>query len=141
VAAAASIAASASGQAKTAAGAALVIGQLKAAGLPIDAVTAYSAADDPNHLLGRPGQYISKAMFHDSRLDVGTEVGNGGSVETFANADDLQNRAKYVQAIARSSALFSEYDYSAGRTLLRVSSKLTPDQAAAYEKAFQGAAQ
>src|SRR6266480_581810 len=38
---------------------------LKAKGLPIGAVTTYTAASDPNHLLGRPGQYTDKVSFKD----------------------------------------------------------------------------
>ena len=112
---------------------------LKAAGLPIDNIVVYTAETDPNHLLGRPGQYVSKAAFHDTRLQQGPDVANGGSIESFATSTDLENRKAYVEKIAKSSPLFAEYDYSAGLVLLRLSSTLTPDQAAVYQKALPAA--
>src|SRR4051794_9264479 len=45
-----------------------VIKQLQAADVPIDASQELTAANDPNELLGRPGQYTGKAFFHDARL-------------------------------------------------------------------------
>jgi hypothetical protein len=46
----------------------------------------YTAETDPSHLLGRPGQYLSQAMFADSRIhpssfDQPESVDRGGSVE------------------------------------------------------------
>lgn len=117
--------------------AAVVVRRLRAAGIPIGHVTVYDAANDPNKLLGRPGQYVSKAQFADRRADGQPgEVSAGGSVETFASSDDSARRDKYVKAIAKSSALFAEYDYRRGAVLLRVSSRLTPSQASRYAAAL-----
>jgi hypothetical protein len=116
-----------------------VVAGLIAAKVPIDGSQTYTAASDPNSLLGRPGQYVSKANFHDSRLDASTswDVDGGGSIETFANKGDTSRRVKYVKAITGSSSLFAEYDYSIDTTLLRLSHLLTPDQAASYESALK----
>ena len=101
-----------------------------------------TAANDPNKLLGRPGQYTSKVTFTDSRIkkaDVeGTEKGDverGGAIEAFANPADAAARAKYIQAVTKSMPALAEYDYVHGSILVRVSHNLTPDQAAAYKSA------
>lgn len=102
-----------------------------------------TAANDPNHLLGRPNQYTSKITFTDSRIkaaDVsGTEKGaveRGGAIEVFSSPDDAKARAEYIQAVTESMPTLSEYDYVHGTVLVRVSRYLTPDQAAVYKKAF-----
>ena len=117
--------------------AASVVATLKAAGLPIGDSAAYTAATDPNALLGRPGQYVSKVNFWDSRVQRSSpnEItpGDGGSVETFANTTDAAARLKYVTALAASAPLFNEYDYQVGTVVLRLSHFLTPDQATQYQ--------
>ena len=67
-----------------------VVERLQAAGLTIGKVIVYTEETDPNDLLGRPGQYTSKAAFTDTRVDesdlVATpkwDVARGGSVEVF----------------------------------------------------------
>lgn len=140
---------------------AAVVLHLKSKGLPIGRVKTFSEADDPNSLLGRPGQYTGKANFHDTRLrepvnpgpcdPVGPgqdepvchdeprdpEVGDGGSVEMFGTEGDAKRRFDYVSAIARSGGPFSEYAYVHGNVLLRISNELTPTQAREYEDALK----
>jgi len=125
--------------------AAAMVAKLKAAGLPIGTVIVYTAASDPNHLLGRPNGYISAAMFTDKRLK-GSEVagldktnlGRGGKVEVFADAGGAKARMKYIQSCLKSMPILgSEYDYVVGTALLRVSGLLTPTQAKAYQAAAQ----
>lgn len=119
-----------------------IVKALQARGLPIGAFTVYTAETDLNHLLGRPGQYISKASFKDTRIVSQTTdfgVSDGGSVETFATAKDAQGRFAYLQSLSTSgNALFAEYEYIEGLVVLRVSSQLTPDQAKAYDTALKG---
>jgi hypothetical protein len=123
--------------------AAQIVQELKSKGLPIGAVFSYSAENDPNHLLGRPGQYTGKANFRDTSVAIidqgtGISVSDGGSVEVFATTADARHRLAYLQAISTSgNALFAEYEYLDGVALLRVSSQLTPTQAKAYETAFK----
>lgn len=122
-----------------------VLSELKAKGLPVGESFAYTDSNDPNKLLGRPGQYVSKINFKDTRVvqqyvnNTGAkiEVSDGGSVETFASATDAQNRFKYIQAISKSSSMFAEYEYIQGDAILRISNDLTPAQAKVYADAFK----
>lgn len=101
-----------------------------------------TAANDPDHLLGRPNQYTSKVTFSDSRIkaaDVeGTSKGDvtrGGEIEVFADPAAAAARAKYIQAVTKSMPALAEYDYVHGTVLVRVSMLLTPAQAGEYKKA------
>jgi hypothetical protein len=117
-----------------------ILRSLKRAGLPIDGYVNYTAATDDNHLLGRPGQYVSKVNFHDTRLDKESDfdIAGGGSIETFRSVSDAKRRYSYVHSITSLSPLFGEYHYRHGATILRLSFDLTPSQAAAYKRAFEG---
>ncbi|WP_316528209.1 hypothetical protein [Kitasatospora brasiliensis] len=102
-----------------------------------------TAEDDPNHLLGRPGQYTSKVTFTDSRVKEGDvegedadSVARGGAVEVFATEADAKARAKYIQGIVKSLPAALEYDFVHGTVLIRVSKFLTPDQADGYKGAI-----
>lgn len=110
----------------------------KAAGIPIGDVTVYTATSDPNALLGRPGQYMAKLNFLDTRLSRQTpgsiEVEDGGSVEVFGSPADAKARYDYVQAVTKGNPLITEYDELQGVVLLRLSHRLTPDQAIAYQR-------
>ena len=118
-----------------------VIKQLQAAGVPIDASRELTAKNDPNELLGRPGQYTGKAFFHDARVPAEKDspelmdADSGGSVEVFASEADAKNRADYVRSLTEGSGLFAEYSYLHGTAFIRVTKKLTPDQAKVYERA------
>lgn len=104
-----------------------------------------TAANDGNHLLGRPGQYTSKVDFTDSRIKASDieytkkgDVERGGAIEVFGSPADAQARAKYIQAVTKSLPMLAEYDYVHGAVLVRVSHYLTPDQAGAYKTAADG---
>jgi hypothetical protein len=105
---------------------------------------AFTADTDPNKLLGRPNGYTSKVSFTDSRIDpddlLGVEPGGvdaGGSVEVFADADAAAARQQYIQQLQKAAPLLgTEYSYVDGTALVRVSGKLTPEQAADYERAI-----
>lgn len=107
----------------------------------------FTASSDPNHLLGRPNGYKSKAAWVDGRVnrddatrsDPGS-VDLGGSVEVFSSGGDAKDRRGYIQSLQKGSALFgSEYDYIRGGALVRVSGLLTPDQAKEYQAALRQA--
>lgn len=117
---------------------AAVIAALKAGGIPIGESIVYTADTDPNKLLGRPGQYVGKASFNDTRLPASPtwDIQGGGSIETFRRTTDLHTRTRYIETITQSSPLFAEYDYSHGLILLRVSHDLDPTQAEAYRTAL-----
>lgn len=118
--------------------------KLKAAGLPISKVIVYTAKNDPNHLLGRPGGYDSKVAFWDSRLkgpDVADydegDVTRGGSTEVYASAAGAKARKRYIQECLKEYPMLgTEYDYVVGGVLLRLSQLLTPEQAKAYAAAL-----
>ena len=100
-----------------------------------------TAENDSNHLLGRPNEYTSEVYFTDSRVPASDtqfakpgDVDLGGAIEVFPNAALAAGRVKYIQALA-SVPMFAEYDYQAGTAVIRVSSYLTPTQAADYQKA------
>lgn len=114
-----------------------VIAGLGDSGLPIGEVKVYTAADDLNQLLGRPGQYTSKASFHDTRLpaDPAFGIDAGGSVEFFASEADARRRSDYVKTVTQSLSFAVEYSYLRGNALIRISRALTPDQAADYDAA------
>jgi hypothetical protein len=121
-----------------------VYAALQAAGLPVSGLIVYTAATDPNHLLGRPLGYLSKCAWSDSRVPAADtaglssgDVGFGGGVEVFSTAAEATARAQYIATAEAAVPLVgSEYDYLAGRILIRVSQYLTPSQAATYGAAF-----
>ena len=123
-----------------------IVAKLKAAGLPIGNVIVYTAATDPNHLLGRPNGCLSKASFTDTRVDASQALDSssgsvdlGGSVEVFDNAADVQARETYIQAMYKADPMLgTEYGYIVGSALIRLSGLLTPDQAATYGTALGG---
>jgi hypothetical protein len=104
----------------------------------------YTAQTDPNELLGTPNAYVSKAAFTDTRIDPAqaddTETGSielGGSVEVFIDEADALARKQYLdQTLAELPIDVSEYSYLRGPVLLRLSRRLTPDQAAEYKAAL-----
>jgi hypothetical protein len=113
--------------------------------IPVGEDFNYSAANDPNSLLGRPGGYTSKVNFTDDRLGAppprpagpdDIDVSDGGSVEVFGSASDADKRAKYVRSLTRGNPLLGEYSYVRGRVFLRVSKDLTPAQADKYRRAL-----
>ena len=118
-----------------------VLQGLKDEGMPIGESIAYTAKNDPNELLGRPNQYTSKVTFEDTRLKPDPmaekfDVLNGGSIEVFENQDDATVRKEYLKGIGK-VPLFAEYSYREGTVLLRLSHRLTPEQAAEYEDALK----
>lgn len=109
----------------------------------VQAGVVYTAANDPNRLLGRPNGYESKAAFADTRVPAvalqglrSDAIEAGGSVEVFADAAGAAARKAYIQEIGKGLPSAVEYDYVSGGVLLRVSRELTPDQAAAYDAAL-----
>jgi hypothetical protein len=85
----------------------------------------YTADTDPDHLLRRPGGYLSKASFVDTRISnpglAGYPAGaveRGGCVETYADVIEASHRMAYIQGIAKSNPVLGEYDYTAGSSVL-----------------------
>ena len=113
---------------------------LKTQGLPITNEIEYTEENDPNELLGRPNQYISKVNFADSRITEQYDIENnpvGGSIEVFPNSSDAKKRKDYVDAIQSQIGSLTQYTYQFDNVLMRVDHELTPTQAAEYESALQ----
>lgn len=125
--------------------ASVVTQDLKAAGLPIRKVVVFNERTDPNQALGRPGQYVAKASWVDSRTNppeaepgVPASTDDGGSVETFLTEDDARRRVDRIEGVQQAVALAgTEYHYRVGRVVLRLSSKLTPADAEHYRSEFE----
>lgn len=135
-----------------------VVQSLKDAGLPVDYVEIYSEDTDPNSLLGRPGNYTSKASFVDESLinDWEEEVefselyspeyppspfDYGGTVEVFENEGDCKARADYLESLHDPSlGMFADqsYMYVNKNIILRISYDIAPSEAEKYEKEFMG---
>lgn len=116
--------------------------KLVAAGLPVKGLAVYDASTDPNHILGRPGQYTAKIAWVDTRTPSDTwatdplPINAGGSIEVFGDKAAATARAKEMFAVQKATTILGvEYDYLTGDAVIRVSGKLTPDQAAEYGKA------
>lgn len=119
---------------------------LKDAGCGITEIKVWTEETDPNDLLGRPGNYISKADFMDvnvdpeDRVEPVDELGlPGGTIEVFNNKSDCESRYKYLNAFDDAEMgiiALKQYMYKSDNVILRVSYDLTPSQAEVYEKAF-----
>lgn len=126
-----------------------VAAALRGAGVPLAVTRVYTADTDPNHLLGRPNGYTSKLAFTDSRIPAAEVDGfdadateRGGSVEVYPDAAGATARKEFIQAALKGAGgvLGREYDYLPGGVIVRVTGKLTPDQAGVYERAPAAAA-
>ena len=120
-----------------------VVNAFKKDGLPIGDQLVYTVENDPDKLMGRPGQYTSKVNFVDTteQENMKVEILHGGSVEMFDNNDDAKNRFNYISKIAKSSPVFDEYDYVQGKILLRLSKNLPSNHAKKYEDTLKKIAQ
>jgi hypothetical protein len=121
-----------------------VLQKLQAAGLPITDSIVITEDNDPNNLIGRPGQYTSKVVFADQRTGVAldrTTPDNeaGGSVEVFADAAAAKTRSDYIQKTLSSlgPVAGTEYHYLTGTALVRVAGTLPPSAAGQYETAVK----
>ena len=111
--------------------------ELQEAGLPIDNIIVYDEQTDWNKLLGRPNQYTSKVNFADIRLDqTDPDNPNGGTIEVFENASDLDKRKKHNEMVMEQYPVFTEYLFVNGNRIMRLSYDLTPDQANEYKEVF-----
>ena len=124
--------------------AASIVAGFQEAGLPVTEFVIFTAENDPNGLLGRPNQYVSKVSFVDLRIgseiedpeDIG--VSEGGSIEVFANEADAKARYDYVTSVTKMMPMLAEYGYQVGNVYLRLSKELTPEQAKEYESILMG---
>jgi hypothetical protein len=131
-----------------------VINYLKGAGLPIGRIDAYNADTDPYTLAGRPDRYSAMVVFVDDRFQDNPVLQNGqavackklvvvawdecgGTVQVFNSASDLRKwKAAIVLAREQTPGAPPEYRYEKNLSLLRLGHVLTPEQAKAYENAY-----
>ncbi|MCK9893733.1 hypothetical protein [Frankia sp. AgB32] len=116
-----------------------VAGRLAETGLPLHPTVVYTAATDPDHLLGTVGGYWSRLAFSDSRVGANEVAGapagaieRGGAVEVWPDATSAQRRARSLLTVTEQNPLVTEYVYTRGTVVLRVSLVLTEQQAAGY---------
>lgn len=93
----------------------------------ISHVTVYTATSDPNHLLGRQGEYTSKAEW--------VTDGQNSGIETFGDAADARARYAYLRAFRL--PIGDGYDYLYQASILRVAAIYTPSQAARLKASFK----
>jgi hypothetical protein len=118
-----------------------------AEGVPTSRLTLnYTADNDREKLLGTPGGYTSKTAFSDRRVPVDQLEGLrddaielGGSVEVFADQAAATARREHIARIGQQTPTAFEHLYQSGNVLVRVSSLLTPEEAADYDDALKAA--
>lgn len=100
-------------------------------------VVVYTAATDPNHLLGRQGGYTSNVDAGPTRT-----AGDTGSIgiEVYPTQNGAAQRVAYLKNF--SGTVFGDgYDYTAGSAILRLDPTYTPAQAKTLEVQFQKSVQ
>lgn len=128
----------------------------------------YTAEDDPNEMLGRPGGYIAKVDFilpevQQKKIDeatafydeIGTEMTpeeieaevteeqSGFGVENGGSIELFKTPKEAKQRMEYVSSVapsvgVHEYGFAVDNVYLRVSESLTPDEAAKYEEILNG---
>lgn len=117
-----------------------IVDALSASDLPVINLEVFDAETDPNSLLGRPGQYTVKVSWEDGRLTDSLDA--SGTLEVFPDAESMQRRADYIEEIGQEVPMLLQWIFTDERTgaVLRVSSDLTPEQAAEFEAWLQSLA-
>ena len=94
---------------------------------------------DPNGSLGRPGKYIGKCDFADSRIEWNSfledDLKMGGTAEFFSTKKECSARYAYLKPFVDSGFL-KEYMYKYSNVIIRVDQKITPTDAAVYKAIF-----
>ena len=107
---------------------------------PVKEVVTITGENDPNDMIGRSDGYEDAAVLKDARLECGdADFGTacGAMIEVWPDEETAAARDEYISTIAEAASfLVSEYRTVDGRTVLRVSGELTPEQAEAYTSAF-----
>lgn len=113
-----------------------VLDAFTAAGLPLQDVTVYTAENDPNSLLGRPGQYIEKANWNDSRYPADDPDG-ANTIEVFPDEAAMVKRRDYIASVTGDSPMLLQYMQAHRNALVRLDKQITPDQAAEYKRVLE----
>ena len=97
-------------------------------------VVIYTEDTDPNHLLGRPGQYIGKLNFGDTRYK-NQKAEDFATIEIFKTEAERDARYDYVDSVTKGTPFFM-YQYKHENLLMRLPHEMTPTQAKEYEAAL-----
>lgn len=109
----------------------VLISSLKASGLPVQNVQALTAASDPSHQLGKPGQYSSKIVWRDARA-----AGDDSTIELFPDEASLRARLQALTTQPKGAPEYTPYVFAdpARKSLIRLPRALTADQAQGYQR-------
>lgn len=111
-----------------------VVNKFQQAGLPIGEVIYYTEETCPNGLLGRPGQYIGKASWEDTRIEQFGDEPKGGTVEVFDSENNLIARKNYLEPLIE-QPMFLQYMFIFKNVIVRLEGRdLTPSQAEEYNQ-------
>jgi hypothetical protein len=99
----------------------------KADGLGMSELKRFTADDDPNKLLGRPGQYVEKLSWK--------VAGDTGTIEFYTDLEAAKSRADFVREAGKKSPLLLQWVYLNEKRLavLRLPHKVSPDDAKKWE--------
>jgi serine/threonine protein kinase, bacterial len=115
---------------------------IKAAVPEVTSLITITEDNDQNNMIGRTSGYVAATVLVDSRITEGCDTGKpvivcGAGVEQWPDEAAAQRRADYIKTMLSSAPfLGSEYETVKGNLLLRVSGKLKPSAAQAYQAAF-----
>jgi hypothetical protein len=109
---------------------------LSKAGLPVSNIEVFTPKTDPNRLMGRPGQYISKVSFTDTNYPENDLGKIDQTIETFPTTAAAKTRRDYIDRVTRNTPFLLQYQFLRGRVLLRLDKELSPDDAKEYEAAL-----
>ena len=118
------------------ANAAEVATALVKAGLPVVNVVVLTEAGDTNQLLGRPGQYTSKAFFYDKRHPKAEGDEGENTIEVFDSAADAKTRRDYIARVTEGVAFATQYQLLRGKVLVRLDKALLPSESKQYDQAL-----
>ena len=113
-----------------------VLDAFTAAGLPLQDVHVYTAENDPNSLLGRPGQYIGKASWNDGRHPADDPDG-ANTIEVFPDEAAMIKRRDYIASVTGDNPMLLQYMQAHRNALVRLDKQVTPDQAAEYKRVLE----
>ena len=117
---------------------------IKAAIPEVTSLITITEDNDANNMIERTTGYVAATVLVDSRITEGCETSKpgiacGAGVEQWPDAAAAQKRADYLKTVLSSMpVLGTEYKTVKGNLLLRVSGKLKPSAAQAYQTTFTG---
>lgn len=115
--------------------AAEIMNILMAADFPIKEPVVVNVQSDPNHLMGTPGGYISKAEWIDTRG--AASIRSTVTVEVFQNSKECRQRQDALEKLYAYVSSDGYYYFSEGKVLIAVQKGITKTQASIYGEALE----